>query len=49
MNSAVFVALPIAAFTAAIMFLLPHISPRRYFFAITVAPDFHRAKRGERS
>jgi len=48
MNSAVFVALPIAAFTAAIMFLLPHISPQRYFFAITVAPDFPSSEAGRK-
>lgn len=40
MNSAIFIALPAAALASAIMFLLPHFSPRRYFFAVTVAPDF---------
>ncbi len=38
MNS-VFIIL-VALFEGAILLLLPHYSPRRYFFAITVAPDF---------
>jgi uncharacterized membrane protein len=40
MNSAIFVAVPLLAFTGALMFVLPYLSPRRYFFAITVPPDF---------
>jgi uncharacterized membrane protein len=46
MNSAIYIALPMLAFCGALMFLLPHLSPRRYFFAITVPPDFASSEPG---
>jgi uncharacterized membrane protein len=46
MNSAVFVALPLAAFTGALMYLLPYLTPRRYFFTITVPPDLPSSETG---
>src|SRR5690348_12411516 len=46
MNSVVYVALPTLAFSGALMFLLPYLSPRRYFFAITVRPDFPSSESG---
>lgn len=36
--------LPMLAFSGALMFLLPHFTPRRYFFTITVPPDFHASE-----
>jgi uncharacterized membrane protein len=46
MNGAVFIALPMLALCWAIMFVLPHLSPLRYFFAITVPPDFPSGESG---
>lgn len=46
MNSAVLVALPLAAFTGALMYLLPYLTPRRYFFTITAPPDLPSSKTG---
>jgi uncharacterized membrane protein len=46
MNSAIYIALPMLAFCGALMFLLPSLSPRRYFFAITVPPDFASSEPG---
>jgi hypothetical protein len=52
MNIAIAVAVLTCVFLGAVMLLVPHFSPRRYFFGITVAPDFrdsepaHRAMRG---
>ncbi len=40
MNNDLPVSLLIAAFSGALMLLIPHISPRRYFFAITVPAGF---------
>src|SRR5271157_2172425 len=44
MNSSIFVALPMLAFSGALMFLTPYLSPLRYFFAITVPLDFHSSE-----
>jgi hypothetical protein len=39
----------ICIFEGAILLLLPHYSPRRYFFAVTVRPSFEAPmKRGDR-
>jgi len=38
-----------ACFTAAVMLLIPHMSPRRYFFAITVPPGFRSSAAGRTS
>ncbi len=38
--NALFIALPMLALCWAVMFVLPHLSPLRYFFAITVPPHF---------
>lgn len=46
MNPLSFTAPLTVAFTGAVMFLLPHLSPRRYFFAITVAPGFPSSEGG---
>ena len=49
MNNDLPVSLLIAAFTGALMLLIPHISPRRYFFAITVPPGFGSGTAGRTS
>jgi uncharacterized membrane protein len=49
MNNDLPVSLLVAAFTGAVMLLLPHISPRRYFFAITVPPGFPSSPAGRTS
>jgi uncharacterized membrane protein len=49
MNNDLPVSLLIAAFTGALMLLLPHISPRRYFFAITVPSSFRTSDAGRTS
>ena len=49
MNSLLPFALLLTAFTGALMLLLPHISPHRYFFAITVAPGFRSSDQGRAS
>src|ERR1035438_8970575 len=46
MNNDLPVSLLVAAFTGAVMLLLPHISPRRYFFAITVPQGFPSSPAG---
>jgi len=46
MNSVIYLALPLLAFSAALMYLLPHITPVRYFFVITVPPDFPASETG---
>lgn len=43
------VSLLIAAFSGALMLLVPHISPLRYFFAITVPAGFHTTAPGRAS
>jgi uncharacterized membrane protein len=43
------ISLLIAAFTGALMLLIPHISPRRYFFAITVPSGFRASDAGRTS
>jgi len=48
MNTELPLSLLITAFTGALMALLPHLSPRQYFFAITVEPGF-RSSRGGRA
>lgn len=40
MDNSIFISLPELALIGAVMLLLPHFSPRGYFFAITVAPEF---------
>jgi uncharacterized membrane protein len=49
MNDDLPISLLIAAATGALMVLLPHISPRAYFFAITVPPGFHSSSAGKTS
>ena len=49
MNNDLPVSLLVAAFTGAVMMLLPHISPRRYLFAITVPPGFPASPAGRTS
>jgi uncharacterized membrane protein len=49
MNSVTVPLLLISAFMGAIMLLLPHISPRRYLFAITVPPGFAASPAGRAS
>lgn len=49
MDSASIVPLLTCAFLGAIMLLLPHISPRRYFFGITLPPDFRHSDVARRS
>jgi len=49
MNNDLPFSLLMAAFVGALMLLLPHISPRRYFFAITVPPGFHSSDAGRTS
>jgi len=44
--NALFIALPMLALCWAVMFVLPHLSPLRYFFAITVPPDFPSSATG---
>ena len=39
----------IAAFMGAVMLLMPHLSPSRYFFAITVTPNFRSTAAGRAS
>ena len=46
MNSVLLISLSMLGFAGAIMLLLPYISPRRYFFAITVPPGFPRTDEG---
>ena len=46
MNSAMAISLLLVAFVGALMALLPHISPHRYFFAITVPPGFRATAEG---
>jgi uncharacterized membrane protein len=36
-------------FLGAVMLLVPHFQPRRYFFAITVAPDFRNSEPARRA
>jgi uncharacterized membrane protein len=40
MNIAIAVAVLTSVFLAAVMLLVPHFSPRRFFFGVTVPPDF---------
>jgi uncharacterized membrane protein len=49
MNNDVPVSLLITAFSGAVMLLLPHISPHRYLFAITVPPGFPASPAGRTS
>lgn len=42
----IYLALPLLAFSGALMYLLPHITPVRYFFVITVPPDFPASETG---
>jgi uncharacterized membrane protein len=49
MDSANILPLLTCAFLGAIMLLLPHISPRRYFFGITLPPDFRHSEKARRS
>ena len=49
MNNDLAISLLLAAFMGALMLLLPHISPYRYFFAITVPPGFPSSDAGRRS
>jgi uncharacterized membrane protein len=49
MNNDLPISLLIAAFAGAVMLLIPHISPRRYFFAITVPPGFRSSDAGHNS
>jgi uncharacterized membrane protein len=49
MDSATVISLLTCAFLGAIMLLLPHISPRRYFFGITLPPDFRHSETARRS
>ncbi len=44
MNSEIFVALMLVAAEGAVMLLLPHYSPRRFLFAITVTPGFRTSE-----
>ena len=46
MTSALFVALSLAAFSGALMYLLPYLTPRRYFFTITVPPELPASEAG---
>ena len=49
MNSASMFLAILSTFEGAMMLLLPHYSPRRYFFAITVAPEFLTSEAARRS
>ena len=49
MNNDLPISLLLAAFTGALMLLMPHISPRRYFFAITVPANFRSSDAGRTS
>jgi uncharacterized membrane protein len=49
MNNDLPISLLIACFVGAVMLLLPHISPRRYFFAITVPSAFRSSNGGRAS
>jgi uncharacterized membrane protein len=49
MNNDLPISLLLAAFTGAFMLVLPHISPRGYFFAITVPPGFRSSGPGRTS
>ncbi len=49
MNSASMFLVILSTFEGAMMLLLPHYSPRRYFFAITVAPEFLTTEIARRS
>jgi uncharacterized membrane protein len=49
MDSASVIPLLTCAFLGAIMLLLPHISPRRYFFGVTLPPDFRHSEPARRS
>jgi uncharacterized membrane protein len=46
MNHDLPISLLIAAFSGALMLLIPHFSPRRYFFAITVPAGFRSSDAG---
>lgn len=46
MNSVVLLAMPVVAFAGALMLIMPHLSPRRFFFAVTVAPGFPSSEPG---
>ena len=46
MNSVLFISLLMAALSGAIMLLLPHFSPRRFLFAITVPAGFRESGPG---
>jgi len=41
-----FVAWPVLMFSSAAMLMLPHLSPRQYFFAVTVPAGFARTETG---
>jgi len=41
MDDSLFISLTELAVIGAVMLLLPHLSPRRYWFATTVPPEFH--------
>jgi uncharacterized membrane protein len=49
MNNDLPISLLLAAFTGALMLLIPHISPHRYFFAITVPSGFRSSDAGRNS
>ena len=49
MNTDLPISLLLAAFTGALMLLIPHISPHRYFFAITVPAGFRSSGAGRNS
>jgi len=46
MTSVIFVSLLLVAFEGAILLMLPHISPRRFLFAITVPQEFPSSEPG---
>jgi len=47
MNTALPESLLMTVFVGALMALLPHLSPRQYFFAITVMPGFRSSRAGQ--
>jgi uncharacterized membrane protein len=49
MDSAFAVGLLTCVFLGALMLLVPHFSPRRYFFGITVPPDFRNTEPARRA
>ena len=49
MNIAIAVALLTCVFLGAVLLLVPHFSPRRYFFGITVPPDFRTTEPAHRA